>query len=189
MAKNEKVLDGMRVAILATDGFEQVELIEPRRALERAGATTSVVSPKRDAIRGWDHTDWGDEVEVDEHLDDADPSEFDALLLPGGVMNPDRLRMHDGAVQFVRELADAGKPIAAICHGPWLLVEAGVVRGRTVTSYRSLRTDLENAGATWKDEEVVVDRNFVTSRGPDDIPAFQRTAVETFARAAHPQRR
>ena len=179
MADNE--LRDLRVAILVTDGFEQVELIEPRTALDAAGAKTSIVSPKDGEVRGWNHTEWGDRFPVDRALAGADPAEFDALLLPGGVINPDKLRITPEAVAFVRSFLDAGKPVAAICHGPWLVLEAGGADGRRLTSWPSLRTDLQNAGAEWVDEEVVVDRNVVTSRKPDDIPAFNRETIRLFA--------
>ena len=173
-------LHGKKVAILATDGFEQAELLEPRKALEEAGAKTEVVSPKEGRIRGWNRTDWGQEVAVDAPLESADVSRYDALLLPGGVMNPDRLRMAPEAVQFVKRFLDAGKPVAAICHGPWMLVEAEAVRGRTVTSWPTLKTDIRNAGGHWVDQEVAADGNLVTSRKPDDIPAFNRKMIEVF---------
>jgi protease I len=176
-------LNGTRVAILITDGFEQVEMTEPRKALDQAGAQTRIVSPKSGKVRGWNHTDWGEEFPVDLALDQARPDDFDALLLPGGVMNPDRLRMQPQAVAFAKAFADAGKPIAVICHGPWTLVEAGVVRGRRITSWPSLQTDLRNAGANWVDQEVVVDGNLVSSRKPDDIPAFNRELTRLFASA------
>jgi protease I len=176
-------LNGTRVAILITDGFEQVEMTEPRKALDQAGAQTRIVSPKSGKVRGWNHTDWGEEFPVDLALDQARPDDFDALLLPGGVMNPDRLRMQPQAVVFAKAFADAGKPIAVICHGPWTLVEAGVVRGRRITSWPSLQTDLRNAGANWVDQEVVVDGNLVSSRKPDDIPAFNRELTRLFASA------
>src|SRR6266481_9809806 len=172
MPANPAALKGKTIAILATDGFEQSELIEPRKALDQAGAKTVVISPKPGSIRGWKSKDWGDEVAVDLTVNDADPDDFDALMLPGGVMNPDQLRTNPKAVQFVKAFADAGKPIAAICHGPWTLIEAGVVKGRRMTSWPSLQTDLRNAGADWVDEEVVIDRRLVTSRKPDDLPAF-----------------
>jgi protease I len=175
-------LKGKTVAILATDGFEQSELLKPRQALEDAGAKTQVVSPADGKIKGWDKTDWGEEVKVDVPLKSADASKFDALLLPGGVMNPDHLRMDPDAVKFVKEFIDAHKPVAAICHGPWMLVETGAVRGRTVTSWPSLKTDIRNAGGTWVDEEVTVGDGVVTSRKPDDIPAFNREMIELFAR-------
>lgn len=174
-------LQGKKVAILATDGFEQAELLEPRKALDEAGATTQVVSPAGKKIKGWDQKDWGKEVSVDVPLDSANAEEFDALLLPGGVMNPDQLRMNPTAVQFVKQFTDAGKPVAAICHGPWTLLEAGAVRGRTMTSWPSLKTDLNNAGASWVDKEVVNDQGVVTSRRPDDIPAFNREMIRLFS--------
>ena len=174
-------LQGKKVAILATDGFEQSELLEPRKALDEAGATTQVVSPAGKKIKGWDQKDWGKEVSVDVPLDSANAEEFDALLLPGGVMNPDQLRMNPTAVQFVKQFTDAGKPVAAICHGPWTLLEAGAVRGRTMTSWPSLKTDLKNAGASWVDKEVVNDEGVVTSRRPDDIPAFNREMIRLFS--------
>jgi protease I len=183
MASNN--LNGKRVAILATDGVEQVELTEPRKALDQAGAKTLVVSPKSGKIKGWQHDHWGDEIAVDIGLDSATADTFDALLLPGGVMNPDHLRQNKKAVQFVRSFFEAGKPVAAICHGPWLLVEADVVRGRTVTSWPSLQTDLRNAGADWVDREVATDQGLVTSRKPDDIPAFNRKMIEEFAEGRH----
>ena len=165
----EQTLKGLKVAILATDGFEQVELTEPRKALDQAGAETRVVSPKAGRIRGWKFTDWGDEVGVDTPLDQAKPKDFDALLLPGGVMNPDSLRMAPKAVAFARAFFDASKPVAAICHGPWTVLEAGAARGRQMTSWPSIKADLRNAGADWVDKEVVVDQKLVTSRKPDDI--------------------
>lgn len=171
-------LSGKKIAILATDGFEQSELVEPRKALDQAGATTVVVAPKPGSIRAWKLKDWGDTVNVNQTLDQADPQEFDALVLPGGVMNPDHLRMEPKAVEFVRQFTTSGKPVAAICHGPWTLVEAGVVKGKTVTSWPSLKTDLTNAGAKWVDQEVVSDGPFITSRNPQDIPAFSRTLIE-----------
>jgi protease I len=173
-------LQGKRIAILVTDGFEQCELLEPRKALEEAGATTVVVSPAAGKVRGWNHTDWGKEVPVDLPLQSAKAAEFQALLLPGGVLNPDRLRMHPEAVAFVKHFAAAGKPIAAICHGLWTLIEAGAAGGHTLTSWPSLRTDLKNAGAIWVDKEVVSDRKLVTSRKPDDIPAFNREMIRLF---------
>ena len=175
-------LKDLRVAILAENGFEQSELIEPRKALDAAGARTSVVSPQSGKIRGWNHTDWGESVGVDVALDSARPDDYDALLLPGGVMNPDRLRMQPKAVAFVKAFFDAGKPVGAICHGPWLVIEAGAARGRQMTSWPSLQTDLRNAGAHWVDRESVVDGNLVTSRKPDDIPAFNRAVIEQFSK-------
>ena len=174
-------LQGKRVAILATEGFEQAELLEPRKALEQAGAKTEVISPKEGKIRGWNMKDWGQEVAVDLPLQSADASKYDALLLPGGVMNPDKLRMIPEAVAFVKRFIDEGKPVAAICHGPWMLVEADGVRGRTITSWPSVKTDLRNAGGNWVDREVVSDGNLVTSRKPDDIPAFNQRMIEVFS--------
>jgi protease I len=180
-----KSLEGKRVAILATNGFEQSELLEPRKALEAAGAKTQVVSPEKGHIKGWNHDNWGQEVPVDLALDSANASDFDALLLPGGVMNPDKLRMTPEAVQFVRQFFEAKKPVAAICHGPWMLVEAGAVRGRTITSWPSIQTDIRNAGGKWVDQEVVVDDGVVTSRKPTDIPAFNKKMIEEFGEGRH----
>ena len=171
MAEN---LEGLKVAILATDGFEEAELIEPRKALDDAGADTDIVSPKGDTVRAWKKKDWGRELPVDQALDDADPKDYDALVLPGGVINADALRMQPKAVAFVKSFFDADKPVAVICHASWALVESGTARGHRMTSWPSLRTDLTNAGAEWVDEEVVVDGKLVTSRKPDDIPAFNR---------------
>jgi protease I len=178
-------LNGKRVAILATDGVEQSELTEPRKALDDAGASTTLISPKNGAIKAWQHDRWGDEIPVDRALSEAKPDDFDALMLPGGVMNPDRLRMDKQAVQFVKAFFQAGKPVAAICHGPWLLVEADVVRSRNLTSWPSLQTDIRNAGGDWVDREVVTDMGLVTSRKPDDIPAFNRKMIEEFAEGIH----
>ena len=181
-------LKGKRVAALVTDGFEQVELLEPRKALEQAGAAVDVVSPKTSEVKGWNHTEWGQKVAVDRPLDSARPDDYDALLLPGGVINPDALRINPKAIEFIRSFVASGKPIAAICHGPWTLIEADAVRGRTITSWPSLRTDLKNAGAQWVDQEVVVDNGLVTSRKPDDIPAFNRKMIEEFAEGRHAAR-
>jgi protease I len=178
-------LRGKKVAMLVDNGFEQSELLEPKRALEQAGAEVQVVSPQSGEVKGWQHTDWGQTVRVDRELGSARPSDFDALVLPGGVMNPDRLRANPEAVSFVKEFVAANKPIAAICHGPWTLIEAGAVKGRRVTSWPSLKTDLTNAGASWVDEQVVVDRGLVTSRKPDDLPAFNRKMIEEFAEGVH----
>lgn len=190
--KQQAGVKGKKVAILATDGFEQVELTEPRKALDAAGAKTQVVSPKSGKIRGWKFTEWGDEVAVDVPLDQAKADDFDALMLPGGVMNPDQLRMQPSAIRFVRAFFDAGKPVAAICHAPWTIIEAGCAEGRQIASWPSLRTDLENAGATWQDREVCIDGNLVTSRKPEDIPAFNREMLALFGNSsealAQPQR-
>jgi protease I len=176
-------LDGMKVAILITDGFEQVEMTEPRKALDAAGAETSIVSPKQDRVRAWKFTEWGDEYPVDVPLDGARPEDFDALLLPGGVINPDTLRMQPAAVAFAKAFLDSGKPVATICHGPWTVIEAGAARGRRLASWPSLKTDIENAGAEWVDQEAVVDGNLVSSRKPDDIPAFNKAMIGLFGGA------
>jgi len=178
-------LAGKRVAIVATDGFEQSELAEPRRALEAAGAKTEIISLRAGSIRGWKEKNWGDTFTVDRTVGQANPDDYDALVLPGGVMNPDKLRTDQDAVAFVRAFFDKNKPVGAICHGPWTLINAGVAQGRMMTSWPSLRQDLINAGARWTDEQVVVDRGLVTSRKPDDIPAFNRKLVEEIAEGAH----
>lgn len=171
-------LKGKKIAILATDGFEQAELIDPRKALTQAGATTVVIAPKGGEIKGWNKKDWGQSVSVDQQLSDANPHEYDALVLPGGVMNPDNLRMDPAAVNFVRLFVATGKPVAAICHGPWTLIEAGALKDRTVTSWPSLKTDIKNAGGNWVDQAVVTDGQFIFSRKPDDIPAFNKAIIE-----------
>ena len=181
-------LRGKRIAILATDGFEQAELMEPRKALDDAGATTEVVSLKSGEIKGWKTKDWGDKVRVDKTLDQAKPQDYDALVLPGGVINPDRLRMEPRAVNWVKDFVATGRPVAAICHGPWTLVEAGVVKGKTFTSWPSVKTDLKNAGANWVDKEVVTDGQFISSRKPDDIPAFSRTLIGMLSESKHQMR-
>ncbi len=174
-------LTSKKVAILATEGFEQVELTEPKKALEAAGATTHVVSLKPGEIKGWKFTDWGESVQVDKIVSQVSVEDYDLLLLPGGVQNPDKLRLDPGAVAFVAEFFETGKPIGAICHAAWTLIEADVVDGLTLTSWPSLETDLGNAGADWVDEEVVVDENLITSRKPDDIPAFNAKLIEALA--------
>jgi protease I len=176
-------LSRVRVAILATDGFEQSELFDPRRALDQAGASTEVVSLKSGEIKGWNHKEWGQTIAVDKTVDSVDAKNFDALLLPGGVMNPDTLRMDAKAVAFVKAFFTAKNPVAAICHGPWMIVEAGAAKGRTLTSWPSLKTDIQNAGGRWVDQETVVDDNLVTSRNPNDIPAFNREVAKLFATA------
>lgn len=178
-----KSLEGLKVALLATDGFEQSELTEPRKALDAAGAETEIVSPKAGKVRGWKMKEWGDELPVDRSLDAADPEAYDALVLPGGVINADALRTQSKAVAFVKAFFDAGKPVGVICHAPWALIEAGAARGHRMTSWPSLRTDLENAGAQWVDEQVVVDGKLVTSRKPDDLPAFNREITRLFGQA------
>jgi protease I len=181
-------LQGKKIAILATDGFEEDELLKPLHALEAAGAQVDVVSPAGGWIKGWKHADWGEEVAVDVELRKAQPNDYDGLVLPGGVMNPDKLRQTPEAVQFVRHFVDTKKPIGAICHGPWTLIEAGAVRGKTVTSWPSLKSDLTNAGARWVDEEVVVDDGLVTSRKPDDLGAFDEKIVAEFAKSSRRSR-
>jgi protease I len=174
-------LKGKRIAILATDGFEQSELLEPQRRLQEAEAEVDVVSPKTGEIRGWNHTDWGRTITVDKALSDVSADDYDGLVLPGGQINPDLLRVNPDALSFVKAFFEAKKPVAAICHAPWLLIEAGVIRSRKATSYHSIKTDMKNAGANWVDEEVVVDNGLVTSRSPDDLPAFCDKAIEAFA--------
>ena len=178
-------LEGKKVAVLVDQGFEEVEMTEPIEALKEAGARPQVVSPQKGKVKAFRHDHWGDEFPVDVPLDRANPDDFDALVLPGGVMNPDHLRMNDRAVRFVKSFVDSGKPIAAICHGPWTLIEADGVKGRRITSWPSLKTDLKNAGAEWVDEKVVVDRGLVTSRKPDDLPDFNRKMCEEFAEGVH----
>lgn len=182
-------LNGKKVAILVANGFEQVELTEPKQALEQAGAQTHIVSPEQGQVKGWQHTEWGDPFPVDVPLAQANADDYDALLLPGGVMNPDHLRRNQQALQFVRSFFAAGKPVAAICHGPWTLIDAGLVKGRKMTSYESIQSDLKNAGAQWVDQEVVVDQGLITSRKPDDIPAFNRKMIEEFAEGRHQKQR
>ncbi len=177
-------LAGKTIAILATSAFEQAELIEPRKALDKAGAKTVVIAPDEGSIRGWKMKNWGDEVKVDVTLDRANPDDYAALMLPGGVLNPDRLRLDQRAVDFVRSFFEHSKPVAAICHAPIMLIEAGVLKGRHLTSWPSLQTDVVNAGGRWTDEKVVVDRSLVTSRKPDDIPAFNEKMIEEFAQAS-----
>jgi protease I len=174
-------LDGRRIAILATDMFEQVELVEPRKALDEAGALTEIVSLEAGEIQGFNHYDKADKFPVDKSLAEVTVDDFDALMLPGGVGNPDTMRKHEEAVDFVRGFFEAGKPVAAICHAPWMLVEADVVRGRSLTSWPSIKTDVRNAGGNWTDQEVVIDQGLVTSRGPKDLPKFCPTIVEEFA--------
>jgi len=186
---NSTNLNGKRVAILVADGFEQVELTGPREALTDAGARTVIVSPANGTVEGWKHFDKGERFDVDVPLNSANADEFDALLLPGGVANPDQLRTMPKAIAFIRSFFEAGKPVAAICHGLWPLIDAGVANGRTVTSWPSLKADLTNAGATWVDKEVVTDRGLVTSRKPDDIPAFNRKLVEEIVEGVHGEAR
>jgi len=179
------MLNGKKVAILVAEGFEQSEMVGPRKALEDAGADTFIVSPAEDEVQGWKHFDKADRFHVDVPLEQADSGEYDALLLPGGVANPDQLRMQPTAVKFVQDFVATGRPIGVICHGPWTLIEAGAVKGRTITSWPSLKTDLSNAGAKWVDQEVVVDAGIVSSRKPDDIPAFSRKLIEEIGEGRH----
>ena len=178
---NDKQLNGLRVAILATDGFEEVELLEPRKALDAAGAKTTVIAPKSGKIQGMKHDEKSEKVAVDTTFDNANPADFDAVLLPGGALNADALRVVAPAQKFVQEFNNAHKPIAVICHAPWLLVSAGLTRGRTITSYHTIQDDLRNAGAKWVDKEVVRDSNWVSSRQPTDIPAFNREMISLFS--------
>jgi protease I len=182
-------LKGKKVAILVAEGFEEAELTSPKEALEREGAQTKVVSPVEEKVRAWDEEDWGKTIRVDVPLNQANANDYDALLLPGGVMNPDKLRRNQKALEFVQGFFDAHKPVAAICHGPWTLIDAGVARGRKLTSYHSIQTDLKNAGADWLDQQVVVDNGLVTSRKPDDLPAFNEKMIEEFAEGIHDQKK
>ena len=180
-------LQGRKIAFLATDGVEQIEYTDPRKAVEEAGATAHLVALEPGEIQGFNHLDRGDRFPVDKAVAEASADDYDGLVLPGGVANPDALRADEDAVQFVRSFFEAGKPVASICHGAWTLVEADVVRGRTLTSWPSIRTDIRNAGGTWVDEEVHTDRGLVTSRKPDDLPAFNAKIVEEFAEGVHPE--
>jgi len=178
-------LENKKIAILTEEGFEQVELTSPKEALKAAGATVHIISPKGGSIKAWDKTNWGIEVDVDMVLSDINPDDYDALVLPGGVMNPDKLRQNKEAVAFASAFLDEGKPVAAICHGPQLLIETGLLKGRRLTSFPSLQTDLKNAGAKWVDEEVVVDNGLVTSRRPADLEAFNKKMIEEIAEGVH----
>jgi protease I len=182
-------LQGKRVAIIAADMVEQVELVEPRKALEAAGAETDLISLKPGEIQGFNHFTPADKLSVDRAIEEVDASDYDALMIPGGVGNPDQLRGDENVVSFVRDFFEAGKPVAAICHGPWVLVEAGVVRGRRVTSWPTLQTDIRNAGGNWVDEQVVVDEGLVTSRKPDDIAAFNDRMIEEFCEGRHAEQK
>lgn len=179
------ILKGKKVAILVANGFEEVEFTKPKEALESQQAEVDVISLKSGKVKAWDMTDWGNEYDVDKTIDEVQASDYNSLLLPGGVLNPDNLRVNEKAVAFVKDFFEAGKPIAAICHGPWTLIETGALEGRTLTSYPSIKTDLINAGANWLDEEVVVDQGLVTSRKPDDIPAFCKKMIEEFCEGVH----
>jgi len=181
----EQVLAGKKVAILATHGFERSELLQPLQALRDAGAHVDIVAPEPGKIRGWHHKDWAEEINVDLAVTQADPEEYDALVLPGGVMSPDQLRMNKDAVFFVDNFIASAKPVAAICHGPWTLIETGKLKGRHMTSYPSLKTDLENAGVVWEDKAVIVDRGLVSSRRPEDLPEFCRKMIEEIREGRH----
>lgn len=183
----QKDLSNVRVAVIATDGFEQVELTEPVEALQQANATVHIIAPEPGRIRGWNFTDWGEEIPVDRTVDEASPAEYDALLIPGGVMGPDQLRMNQDVIDFTRKFFTEGKPVFAICHGAQLLVECDVLEGRRMTSYPSVKSDMRNAGAHWVDEEVVVDRGLITSRSPKDMSAFIRQILETLAQVREKQ--
>ena len=182
-----KPLEGKRVAILTENGFEEVELTSPKKALESAGAKVDIISPQKDKVRAWDRDHWSIEVPVDLPLDKASPEDYDALVVPGGVINPDKMRVNPDCVDFAQQFLLEGKPVAAICHGPQLLIETGMLKGRNLTSYHAIRTDLENAGAIWEDLEVVVDRGLVTSRSPRDLEAFNEKLIEEIAEGIHDQ--
>lgn len=179
------VLNGKKVAIITENGFEEVELTSPKKALEEAGATVQIVSPQKDKVKAWDHDHWSIELPVDVQIDKANPEDYDALVVPGGVLNPDQMRMNQKCVEFAQHFLENGKPVAAICHGPQLLIETGLINGRTMTSYWSVQTDLKNAGAIWVDEEVVVDNGLVTSRSPKDLDAFNKKMVEEIKEGQH----
>ena len=185
----DRKLQGKTVAIIAADMVEQVELVEPRKALEGAGAKTHLISLRPGEIQGFNHFDKADKQPVDKTIEEVDAADYAALLIPGGVGNPDQLRGNENIVAFVQEFFEAGKPVAAICHGPWVLVEAGAAKGRKLTSWPTLQTDIRNAGGTWVDQEVVVDQGLVTSRKPDDIPAFNTRMIEEFGEGIHPGQR
>lgn len=178
-------IENKKVAIITENGFEEVELTSPMNALEKAGATVHVISPQKEKVKAWDHDHWSIEVPVDKTVDDANPADYDMLLIPGGVLNPDKMRMNEKCVAFAKHFMESGKPIAAICHGPQLLIETGTLKGKKMTSYPSLKTDLENAGANWVDKEVVVDNGFVTSRSPKDLEAFNKKIVEELSEGVH----
>lgn len=180
-----KSLQGKKVAILTETGFEEVELTSPKQALEEAGAEVQIVSPQKEKVKAWDHDHWSVELNVDKHIDDAQVDDYDALVLPGGVLNPDKLRTNENAVAFVKDFLESGKPVAAICHGPQTLIETGLLDGRTMTSYPSVKTDLINAGVDWVDREVVVDNGLVSSRSPKDLPAFNKKLIEEIHEGVH----
>lgn len=178
-------LTGKKVAILTENGFEEVELTSPKKALEDAGAEVEIVSPQKEKVKAWSHDHWSIELPVDAHVEDADPNEYDALMVPGGVLNPDKMRMNENCVRFAQHFLETGKPVAAICHGPQLLIETGLIDGRNMTSYSSIKTDLINAGALWIDREVVVDNGLVTSRSPKDLDAFNKKMIEEIKEGKH----
>ena len=178
-------LTGKNIAILTENGFEEIELTSPKKALEESGATVHIISPQKEIVKGWQHDHWGTEMKVDKHISDAKFDDYDGLVLPGGVMNPDKLRGSKESVDFVQQFLEAGKPLAAICHGPQVLIETKLLEGREMTSYPSIRTDLENAGANWHDREVVVDNGLVTSRSPEDLEAFNKKLIEEIAEGVH----
>jgi len=178
-------LTGKKVAIITENGFEEVELTSPKKALEDAGATVHIVSPQKDKVKAWNHDHWSIELPVDVNIDDADPNDYDALVVPGGVLNPDKMRLNEDCVNFAKDFLTSGKPVAAICHGPQLLIETGLLQGRNMTSYPSVRTDLENAGVIWEDKEVIVDHGLVTSRSPKDLEAFNKYMLEEIKEGVH----
>jgi protease I len=180
-----KKLTGKKVAIITENGFEEVELTSPKKVLEDSGATVHIVSPQKDKVKAWDHDHWSIEVKVDVLISEAKPDDYDALVIPGGVINPDKMRTNKECIDFARQFLEAGKPVAAICHGPQLLIETGLLSGRNVTSYHAIKTDIQNAGANWQDKEVVVDNGLVTSRSPKDLEAFNRKMVEEIAEGVH----
>ena len=181
-------ISGKKIPILATDGFEQPELEVPRQKLKEAGATVDVVSPKQGEIKGWDHTDWGHPVKVDKTLGEVKARDYDAIVLPGGQLNPDYLRVNPDAISFIKDFYSAGKVVAAVCHAPWLLIEAGIIKGHRVTSYKSIKTDVINAGGQWMDEQVVTDQGLITSRQPSDLEAFSAKIVEEVSEGRHERR-
>lgn len=178
-------LNGKMVAILTENGFEEVELTSPKKALEEAGATIHIVSPQKEKVKGWNHDHWTIELPVDKNISDAKPEDYDALVIPGGVINPDKLRRNKEAIEFAKDFLETGKPVAAICHGPQLLIETGLLEGRDMTSFFSVKTDIENAGAHWHDRDVIVDNGLVTSRSPEDLDAFNKKMIEEIAEGIH----
>lgn len=178
-------LSGKNVAILTENGFEEIELTSPKEALEAAGATVHIISPQKERVRGWNHDHWSADLAVDHHVSEVNANDYDALMLPGGVMNPDHLRKDPASVQFAKDFLESGKPVAAICHGPQLLIETGLIEGRAMTSYPSIKTDIENAGASWHDKEVIVDNGLVTSRSPEDLEAFNKKMIEEISEGIH----